>query len=133
MFYLVIQERRIRRPKRIGRHVSMFQYLLPIISFILIYFYVVTFLHKKPAEQKIKEFILQLSLNKNTTFGTSLAQFLSTTRREVPDLSYQQLLSNIRSYIDSAREKLQKEYGKELIEHGMKVSSLSNVCLLVNC
>ena len=95
--------------------------MFPVIGFILS-FYAVTFLHKKPAEQRIKEFVLQLSLNKNTAFGSSLSQFLSTTRREVPNLSYQQLLSNIRSYIDSAREKLQKEYNKELVEHGMKVS-----------
>ena len=38
IFYFVIQERRIRRLERIGHHVSVFQYLLPIISFILIYF-----------------------------------------------------------------------------------------------
>jgi len=92
-------------------------------------FCIVTFLHKKPAEQRIKEFILQLSLNKNTSFGISVSQFLSTTRREVSNLSYQQLLSKIRNYIDSAREKLHKEYNKELVEHGMKVSEECEISL----
>lgn len=107
----------------------MCEHIIIIIGFILIFFCTVTFLHKKSAEQRIKEYILQLSLNKNTTFGNSVYQFLSTTRREVSNLSYQQLLSNIRNYIDSAREKLHKEYNKELVEHGMKVSKECEISL----
>ncbi|XP_065882725.1 uncharacterized protein [Dysidea avara] len=78
------------------------------------------FLHKKPAEQRIREYILQLSQNRNTTFGSSVSQFESSTKHEAANLSYQQLLSNVRNHIDSIRDKLLTDHHKELVEHGMK-------------
>ena len=84
-------------------------------------FLTVNFLHKKPAEQRIREYILQLSQNRNTTFGSSVSQFESSTKHEAANLSYQQLLSNVRNHIDSIRDKLLTDHHKELVEHGMKV------------
>ena len=49
-----------------------------------------------------------------------MSQFETSTKREA-NLSYQQLLSNVRNHIDSIRDKLLTDHHKELVEHGMKV------------
>jgi len=113
-----MQERKPKKERRIGLHVSVNMTRVPV--YLLMPFLTVNFLHKKPAEQRIREYILQLSQNRNTAFGSCVSQFESSTKHEA-NLSYQQLLSNVRNHIDSIRDKLLTDHHKELVEHGMKV------------